>query len=372
MDYQFNGELPDSALVDKNILLQLFKNTINSYKYLFFMGLIKLLKDENFNKLTFPLKEIAYQMLALAYYPYKVFKLSFGLQDQICKELDNFELGEKENESLAFNSGNLIKQFKSANIEIDLLLRFVPYRLIRPFFLKELKGVRDQYVNRLISEFAKSQFTKRHPLYYIDQVNNIIVMQPSWVSYFNDNHELVLAFVKWEYLRYIQKNNPSVPNVQFKLFPEDKRQPLKSETNFWLKVLEKEEINCIYSGNKVTPENFSLDHFIPWSFVVHNQLWNLIPTLKEVNSAKSNSLPSINRYFDNYALLQHRGLTFYKREVSANNWNKTIEPYLLDLRISKSKLLDLSTFKEKLKATVIPLIAIAENQGFERNWVYRY
>ncbi len=370
MNYKFNGELPDSALVDKNILLQLFKDTTNSYKYLYFMGLLNLLKRENFNKLTFPLEEIGYQMLALAYYPYRVFKLSFGLQDQICKELDNLKLSEKEEESLTFNAEKLIRQFKSSAIEVDSFLRYVPYRLIRPFFQKELRGVRDQEVNSLISELAKDQFMTRHPLYYIDEESNIIVMHPGWVSYFKDNHELVLAFAKWEYLRYMQKNNPSVPNVQFKLFPEEKRQSLKRETEFWLKVLKKEELSCIYSDQRITHINFSLDHFIPWSFVVHNQLWNLIPTLKGVNSAKSNRLPSVNRYFEDYAQMQHRGLTLYQREATPTSWNKAIEPYLLDLRINKDKLLNYEIFKEKLKATVLPLIAIAENQGFEREWVY--
>jgi hypothetical protein len=370
MNYKFNGELPDSALVDKNILLQLFNNTTNSYKYLFFMGLLESLKRENFNKLTFSLDEIGYQMLALAYYPYRLFKLSFGLQDQICSELDKLELSKKEEESLTLNTDKLIKRFKSSPIKVSSLLKYVPYRLIRPFFKEELRGIVGHKVDRFITELAKDQFMTRHPLYYIDQADNIVVMHPGWVSYFKDNHELVLSFVKWEYLKYMQKNNPSVPNVQFKLFPEEKRQSLTRETNFWLKAIEQEELFCIYSNQRITPIDFSLDHFIPWSFVVHNQLWNLIPTLKGVNSAKSNSLPSINRYFDNYAQLQHRGLSLYKREATPSSWNKTIEPYLLDLRINKDKLLNYETFKEKLKATVLPLITIAENQGFEKGWVY--
>ncbi|HHU88283.1 MAG: HNH endonuclease domain-containing protein [Sphaerochaetaceae bacterium] len=369
MNYQFNEQLPDSKLVDKNILLQLFKDITNSYKYLFFMGLLKLLKRENFNKLTFSLEDIGYQMLALAYYPYKVFKLSFGLQDQICNELDNQKLTEDE-EVLTFNPDKLIKRFKASSIEVNSFLKYVPYRLIRPFFQQELRGKRDQEVNRLISKLAKEEFMTRHPLYYIDEDNNKLIIHPGWVSYFSDNHELVLAFAKWEYLRYMQRNNPSVPNVQYKLFPEEKRQSLTKETNFWTEVLKKEELFCIYSHQRITPENFSLDHFIPWSFVVHNQLWNLIPTLKSVNSSKSNNLPSINRYFDNYAQLQHKGLTLFKTGATPSSWNKAIEPYLLDLRIEEYKISNYDYFKDKLKATVLPLITIAENQGFSNEWVY--
>jgi hypothetical protein len=46
---------------------------------------------------------------------------------------------------------------------------------------------------------------------------------------------------------------------------------------------------------------------LPWSFVAHDQLWNLTPTSPEVNSSKSDNLPA-NTYFDRFVDLQHQGL----------------------------------------------------------------
>ena len=47
----------------------------------------------------------------------------------------------------------------------------------------------------------------------------------------------------------------------------------------------------------MTPEDLSLDHFVPWSYVAHDELWNLVPTTKAVNSSKSNDLPNWDIYF---------------------------------------------------------------------------
>ena len=49
---------------------------------------------------------------------------------------------------------------------------------------------------------------------------------------------------------------------------------------------------------------FTIDHFLPWRFVTHDLLWNLVPTPKDINSAKSDRLPDLGRYFDSFAQLQ--------------------------------------------------------------------
>ncbi|MEY8357215.1 hypothetical protein AALB39_28270 [Lachnospiraceae bacterium 54-53] len=36
---------------------------------------------------------------------------------------------------------------------------------------------------------------------------------------------------------------------------------------------------------------------IPWSYVAHDEFWNLNPSTKSINSSKSNNLPEWNKYF---------------------------------------------------------------------------
>jgi hypothetical protein len=96
-------------------------------------------------------------------------------------------------------------------------------------------------------------------------------------------------------------------------------------------------------------------------------LWNLIPTLPEINSAKSDRLPP-SQYFDRFVAIQHLGLTISQREMSWQTWNKTVEDYTTDLGIyPPTDLVDLDKLSNAYSKAIQPLLAIASNQGF-RMW----
>ncbi|MDY5576621.1 MAG: HNH endonuclease domain-containing protein [Lachnospiraceae bacterium] len=40
----------------------------------------------------------------------------------------------------------------------------------------------------------------------------------------------------------------------------------------------------------MTENDISIDHFVPWSYVAHDEMWNLNPTTKSINSSKRNNL----------------------------------------------------------------------------------
>ena len=76
--------LPDSDRLDIEALSGLFRNTTNSYKYLFFLSLLTLIKERNFSiDKGILLRDIESEMLVTAWYPNVFFKLSFGTQDKI-------------------------------------------------------------------------------------------------------------------------------------------------------------------------------------------------------------------------------------------------------------------------------------------------
>ena len=52
--------------------------------------------------------------------------------------------------------------------------------------------------------------------------------------------------------------------------------------------------------------SFDLDHFVPWSYVASDELWDLLPMDSSLNSSKSNRLPVWAQYFRNYAENQYR------------------------------------------------------------------
>lgn len=114
-----------------------------------------------------------------------------------------------------------------------------------------------------------------------------------------------------------------------------------------------------------------MDHFIPWSYVVHNELWNLVPVpaVPNINSSKSNCLPA-DKYIDKFVGTQYELLNFQHKSISnPNRWKNLIAPYGDLLRINEEDLLDRNRFSEVMKSVVIEQIEGARRLGFAADWI---
>ena len=61
----------------------------------------------------------------------------------------------------------------------------------------------------------------------------------------------------------------------------------------------------IYGNGELTEKDISIDHFVPWSYVANDEIWNLHPTTKSINSSKSNHLPRWDVYFKKLSGLEY-------------------------------------------------------------------
>ncbi|QCS48116.1 hypothetical protein FEK30_00925 (plasmid) [Picosynechococcus sp. PCC 11901] len=369
--------LPTSERVNVSILAQLFNNTTNSYKYLFFLSLLDILKRRKFDVLS-PISfvELVVEILANAWFPHTYFKLSFGTQDKITEKLDSLDLVISE-PILKFNDPDkklLRKTIQNQTYDdlIGYLLKYVPFRLIRPFFTAETKGLKDTEVNQAVLDLANNP-ENQNPLYSFDAdlVKDCkgLMFSQEWAEYIEENFAVVKGWASWEWLQYMQSRNPTTPNIMNKLFMPQQRGSLSKQTRFWKSVFEHQSIKCIYSGQVLDPNQISLDHYLPWSFVAHDQLWNLVPVTQSVNSSKSNNLPS-DKYFPEFVRLQHLALITNHEYLSKQVWNKAIDPYIADLNMSNDDVLDQEKLFNAYDSTIKPLITLAEKQGFSSNWVY--
>ncbi|MGB6296848.1 MAG: HNH endonuclease domain-containing protein [Rivularia sp. (in: cyanobacteria)] len=371
--------LPNDDSLDISALSRLFESTTNSYKYLYFLSLLDILKREKFDILSaISFQDIIIEMLANAWYSHNYFKLSFGTQDHISNKLDSLEL-EITEPILKFRDTDkklLRTAISNQNIDdiVNFLSKYVPYRLIRPFFVEETRGFKDYDVNPTIITLSKNQFENKKPLYCFNAEEqkdcNAIILHPGWIEYLEKNYIIVRGWASWEWLKYMQQRNPNIPNVVNKLFMPQQRDSLSKQTKYWKTVLTHQEIKCIYSNVKLNKDEISLDHYLPWSFVAHDQLWNLIPTISFVNSSKSNNLPS-EKYFSDFVRLQYLGLIVSHQNIPKNNWLKYTEPFISDLKINQADdLLNFEILTNAYEITLLPLITLASNQGFSANWVY--
>lgn len=365
------SSLPDSKEVNVGTLVRIFSNTTNSYKFLFFLALLNHIEKNYFaESITCSVNELTVDMLTIAWYPHTYFKLNFGSQDKVHRLLNQIDI--RSTESISPQHYEMVRAAIAESTNREDLARYVPYRLIRPFFELETRGVKDDKVNGMVAELARGEFAATvNPLYQFSADEKYIIVSPSWLNYLKRNLKIVKGWALWQWLEYMQKLNPSVPNVAAKLEPPLTRSALKNQEKFWRRVLDYSNgFRCIYSGELLALDDLSLDHFLPWSFVAHDELWNLIPTAKSTNSSKSNFLPAVE-YLEPFVSAQNSALIVSKKHFSAAEWSKSVEPYLRDLRISETDALDRDAIEDAYEPTMVPLMKLASANGFSSGWTWR-
>jgi len=101
--------------------------------------------------------------------------------------------------------------------------------------------------------------------------------------------------------------------------------------------------------------------------MAHDQLWNIIPTTASVNSSKSNILPSLTNYLDQFCNLQYDAFQFHLHQ---GNY-KIIEDFNIMMSHNDFKLMSREHFIEKLSQEINNNSRIAVNMGLKSSYVYR-
>lgn len=350
---------------------RLLESTTNSYKYLFLKAITERVVQK---EQMIQIDDLIVDMLVLAWYPNQYFKLSLGLQDQIGNIFKH--QGFNYSSSTSITSSALKDQLRIEIINcIDIsiirnkLADYVQYRLLTPFFSEELRGKKDQVKNGMINELADREFDSKLPLYKIQTDKKSIYVNPKWFDFINANVSILNNFQKLEWVAYLQKNNPNVPAIIYKTEPPLRRSSLAKTKKYWDKFIqENDNEKCIYTGQQLVLLKPSIDHFLPWSFVCHDRLWNLVPVNASVNSSKSNNLPSLNHYLFPFIEQQSRALNYYASNT--NDWEKYADSYVQDLGFtSHQELLEEQIFAEKLSQTIENQYSLAKQLGFNCNWL---
>ena len=102
----------------------------------------------------------------------------------------------------------------------------------------------------------------------------------------------------YEWIKYLEKANLEEDSYALanKLDASTERQNLSCYREA---LIEFNQTRCFYCGRELkgASENASpVDHFIPWSFVKDDKLWNFVLACPHCNSSKSNMLPA-RQYF---------------------------------------------------------------------------
>lgn len=361
--------MPQSNSVDYRVFSRLLDDdkVVASYKMYWLLGILDEVALDN-TEIEF--KKIISRMIVYSWYPILQFKLNYGMFDNLKKPVNyiatkyNLPNNCDETKLLDFIYSS---DDKELNKMIKELTYNVPYRLLSPFFAEKLKGQKDSSKNKMITELS---IDSENCLYKIIKgKEDKIILNYGWKDYLQKNYRVIKGWIYYKIVCFLQKRNPNVPGISFKI-EAPKSRNLTKVTTLWKEIITTKNINDIYTGEEFTQQNYenlgglSIDHFIPWSFVLHDEMWNLTPTFKNVNSSKSDNLPSYQEYIDKFCDVQYDAFSYLCDKRKENDLESYIDVMRLDNPIEFLKHKTKEEFSEKLKQTISPIYQIALNQGF--------
>lgn len=333
-----NLDFPADSDVER--LAQIFRDCTQPYKLLLFKAVIERLIKGAGEIMLFD--ELLAEILIAAWWPVVVSRLTIG------NAAANDTLT-----ALVHSLGNAVQEKLSPHEAIELArmyaerersrgcLRYVPEALLSPW--KASDGL---------------------PVYQIFKEG--IAIPPQWYRYFKANLPIVKGWADNAWLSWMQARNPNVPVTIEKIGPPSRRLGLTKERAYFLMAMNRIGLDCIYTNQPLDRTGFSLDHFLPRSFVGHDRVWNLVPTSKSLNSAKAGRLPSLV-FLDSLVTLHHRVVT----EAVALSGGRTgiwLDQYCNDLRIAPARLLDQPALREAYWGAIPPLLTTAKRMGFPADW----
>ena len=206
---------------------------------------------------------------------------------------------------------NKIAEFdKEMHEEKMVLTKNVPYKALSGFAnrfsecidLNSSAGRMIDYYNRLNSRGVLLPYTFGSQ----KGLERKIIFQEAWIQMIHDQMTAILGWIQYEKVRWLQNNNPEIPGLVYKLMPlDDKMRKLTHVRKLWEGVLDITNIIDVFKSEPIKAESYDVDHFIPWSFVMNDELWNLMPMDSSLNSSKSNRLPQWDRFFARFAENQY-------------------------------------------------------------------
>ena len=310
---------------------QMMKNPSFCYKF-YWLEAIVILISEGVSQTTF--NDLIDEMIANAWY--SVTEFHIHLSGIVSGEVrDGLERAVFKLQKVSGLNSNVSKmEVKDAirlhdtelKEEKKQLTNMVPYRALAGFFVKSDTAVNWDSTVRLV-DYIQAFDSKYGRLPYVlgtsPNLKKEVIFNPAWMKMIQDNSVSILGWIQYEKIKWLQNNNPDVPGLVYKLTPlDEKMRKLDNVRKLWNGIMTENEICDVFNGDSLNGKSFDIDHFVPWSFVMNDELWNLMPMDSSLNSSKSNKLPPWEPFFKGFASNQ---FLMYERISSSDDMHKLYE-----------------------------------------------
>lgn len=293
----------------------MMKDPSYCYKFYWLEAIVQLIA-EGVTETTFD--AVIDEMICNAWYSVREFHIHLSgmqLDGQVRDGLERAvnrlsELSELPANASKVEIKNAIKAHnKDLKVAKEQLTNMVPYRALAGFFAKAEETADWGSVKRMtayIERINRDVVLLPYTLGESSKLKKEIRFHPAWMEMIQDNTVSILGWIQYEKVKWLQNNNPEVPGLIYKLAPlDEKMRKLGHVRKLWNGILDLRSINDVFTNNPIDQDAYDVDHFIPWSFVMNDELWNLMPMDSSLNSQKSNRLPDWNKFFVSFAKNQY-------------------------------------------------------------------
>lgn len=374
--------MDDMFIYDCNLNIESFIHMLDDptecYKFYWLDSIIQLLAEKE-NKITFD--KVISGMIADAWYSVTEYHLRMGTKDNQGNSVNSIERAVKKLDDLncldhMADKAKIIEVIegneKLLHDEKYQISKNVPYRLLSSF-MKEIGGndpLWDQRT-RLIAymEMISKSCCLPYTIGSERGLNRRIIIEERWKHFLIDNMVLIRGWIRMKKIKYLQDRNPGVPGIIYKLEPENEKQrKLQNVRKLWSAVIDTIGISDIYSGTMLGKMDYEIDHFVPWSFITNDEIWNLMPVNASSNSRKRDKLPDWDRYFVRFAQNQFvLNEAIYKYEKIAQIFGECQRDNLNALWSTEElyiKNIEKNRFVKVLENRLKPIYDSARTQGY--------
>lgn len=167
-------------------------------------------------------------------------------------------------------------------------------------------------------------------IYDFDNNRERIRINPSYYSFMQRFQRILTYLTNYHLAYFLEKFNEQgdTTNLLMKVENVSKRSSLNE---FYVLLSTLYNGHCFYCGKELKRKNsVHVDHFIPWSFVQSDQLWNLVLSCSTCNLSKNDKLaiePFLNALVDRNAGLSKNKTIYDRFDMRVYTEKKLVELY---------------------------------------------
>ena len=169
----------------------------------------------------------------------------------------------------------------------------------------------DRQMSRLLTVNVLSAFHASRPLrmpslFRWESGQDHVVITPKAHAFLKAQAAALELVANFYWAEFLEGCNRLAPRIVQKVSRDGAS---RKSLHKYLKILREEsDVNCFYCEVPLSESlATAVDHVIPWSFLLEDDLWDLVLACRKCNSAKSDWLP--NHTFIEKLLVRNRGLS---------------------------------------------------------------